>query len=63
LEIQYKGFNAKLIFSPETDTFSGEVLNTSELLAFQVSNPTDALSALQDTVDCYLKALAIKEPA
>jgi predicted HicB family RNase H-like nuclease len=63
LEIQYKGFNAKVIFSPETDTFNGEVLNTNDLLAFQVSSPEDALSAMQDTVDCYLKTLVVQEPA
>lgn len=63
MEIQYKGFSAKLIFSPETDTFNAEVLNLADVLAFQVSNPVDAFSAMQETIECYLNQVAVKELA
>ena len=63
MEIQYKGFSAKLIFSSETDTFNAEVLNSDEVLAFQVSDPIDAFSAMQETIECYLSRLTVKESA
>ena len=61
MEIQYKGFSAKLIFSPETDTFNAEVLNVDDILAFQVSNPVDAFAAMQETIECYLNQVVVKE--
>jgi predicted HicB family RNase H-like nuclease len=63
LEIQYKGFSAKLIFSPETDTFNAEVLNVDDVLAFQVSHPVDAFSAMRETIECYLNQMVAKELA
>ncbi len=61
MDIEYKGFIAKVSFSPDTDSFAGEVLNSTELLAFQVSNPAEASQALQMTVDSYLQQIALVE--
>jgi predicted HicB family RNase H-like nuclease len=54
MKIKYKGFVAEFFFCPEANSFCGEVLNTVDLITFQVGNPQDALRALQESVDRYL---------
>ena len=54
MEIEYKGFVAKISFSADTDSFFGEVENSSDVMVFHINNPGHALEALQETVDHYL---------
>jgi predicted HicB family RNase H-like nuclease len=61
LEINYKGFIGKVLFSADVDAFYGEVLNSHDLIVFQASHPHSIQEAMQNAVDCYLTYLADKE--
>jgi len=55
LEIHYRGFVAEVFFSPEAGSFCGEVLNSSDVIAFQASTLEEARQALQESVEQYLQ--------
>ncbi len=59
MELQYKGFIAKIFFSPEVGVFCGEVLNSDDVISFQVGDLQDAIYAMQQAIDHYLGHLAL----
>ena len=58
MELQYKGFIAKIFFVPKVDAFCGEVLNSKDLISFQVDDLQDANYAMQQAIDHYLEHFA-----
>lgn len=58
MELHYKGFHAKIMFSSDSDFFHGEVLNCSDLIVFQAKTPAEAELALFDAVDRYINSLS-----
>ena len=61
VELQYKGFIARLCFSPEAGTFYGEVINARDLISFQVEDLQEAKQVMRQAIDNYLKYLAAEE--
>lgn len=61
VEIEYKGYVAKILFSPETDSFRGEVLGGEDLIAFHLSDPKEALVVMQQVIESYLQQMAFNE--
>jgi len=57
VELQYKGFIARIFFSPDVGTFCGEVLNSIDLISFQVENLQEAIQVMQQAIDNYLEYL------
>jgi predicted HicB family RNase H-like nuclease len=61
VEIQYKGYIGKILFSADTTSFYGEVINSENLIAFQAPNPQSAIQAMQEAVDHYLTYMSPTE--
>ncbi len=55
MDIEYKGYLAKVFFSGDVGLFYGEILNTRDLLCFQAASLQEAINGLQQTVDRYLE--------
>lgn len=51
MEIQYKGFIGKILFSADTCTFFGEVLNSKKLIVFMGSSIQEAEQAFKNAID------------
>ncbi len=58
MEIKYKGFIAEFFFFAEASAFCGEVLNSVDVIAFQASNPEEAIDAMQKSVNRYLSYIS-----
>lgn len=61
MEITYKGFVAKITFSPAANSFSGEVLNSKHLITFQLFDLSHAKKFVQDAIDRYLSCFSDSE--
>lgn len=61
LEITYKGFVAKITFSPTANAFSGEVLNSQHLITFQLFDLSHAKDFMQDAIERYLSCFSGSE--
>lgn len=59
MEIEYKGFVAKIFFSPEVGAFCGEILNLEDVITFQVAFLEDAMQIMQEAIEHYLFYLDI----
>lgn len=57
MELQYKGFIARIFFSPEVGAFCGEVINAKDLISFQVEDIQEAIQVMQQAIDNYLEYL------
>lgn len=56
MEIQYKGFVGKILYSAEADVFYGEILNFTPLLVFQASSLQGCQEAMYFAVEDYLRS-------
>jgi len=54
MEISYKGFVARILYSADIGTFYGEILNAELLMVFQASTLQGCREAMHFTVDEYL---------
>ena len=62
--MEYKGYHAKIEFSPEDDTFVGRVLGINDVLAFDGESKQELKEMFQECIDEYLAECAElgKEP-
>src|SRR5690349_14335790 len=51
----YKGYEAVVEFDEEAGVFSGEVINTRDVITFQGRSVEELKRALQDSVEDYLE--------
>ena len=54
MEIHYKGYCAKTLFTAEADIFYGEVINCEDLIVFQAKTLQTLEKAMQEAVNQYL---------
>lgn len=54
LDIQYKGFKAKILFASDADVFYGTILSYQDIIAFQAKTLQTAEMAMQEAVRQYL---------
>ena len=54
----YKGYEAVAEFDEEAGVFSGEVINTRDVITFQGASVKELKKAFQDSVDDYLEFCA-----
>ena len=53
--MDYKGFEAIVNYDEEAKIFSGEVINTRDVITFQGESVSELEKAFQDSVDDYLE--------
>lgn len=53
--MDYKGYVAVVNFDEEAKIFSGEVVNTRDVITFQGESVSELEKAFQDSVDDYLE--------
>jgi predicted HicB family RNase H-like nuclease len=56
--MNYKGYEAVAEFDEEAGVFSGEVINTRDVITFQGSSVKELKKAFKDSVDDYLELCA-----
>lgn len=56
--LKYKGFTAKIEYSPDDEVFFGRVLNTREVITFEAGNAKDLKKEMSGTIDFYLESSA-----
>lgn len=59
MEINYKGYVAKVFFSAEVDSFYGEVTNANDVIVFQAETMQSAIQAMQTAVENYLTLIDV----
>ena len=52
--MNYKGYEAHVVFDAEAGIFHGEVINTRDVITFQGESVTELKQAFQDSIDDYL---------
>lgn len=63
MELKYKGFIAKICFSPEVGSFYGEILNSDDLITFQAASLDEAKAMVGESIEHYLAYMALLEEA
>jgi predicted HicB family RNase H-like nuclease len=53
--MDYKGFEAIVNYDEEAKIFSGEVINTQDVITFQAESVSEVEKAFHDSVDDYLE--------
>lgn len=53
--MDYKGYEAIVNYDEEAKIFSGEVINTKDVITFQGESVSELEKAFQDSVDDYLE--------
>ena len=53
--MDYKGYVAVVNYDDEAKIFSGEVINTRDVITFQGESVSELEKAFQDSVDDYLE--------
>jgi predicted HicB family RNase H-like nuclease len=59
----YKGYEAVAEFDEDAGIFSGEVINTRDVITFQGSSVKELSKAFKDSVDDYLEFCAKRKEA
>ena len=54
MRTKYKGFVAKIFFSPDVGIFCGEILNAKDLIVFQAASPLAIIEIMHAVIDEYL---------
>jgi predicted HicB family RNase H-like nuclease len=54
VKTRYKGFVAKIFFSPDAGIFCGEILNSKDLIVFQAAGPLEIIELMHEAIDDYL---------
>lgn len=54
MEIQYKGYSAKIFYLADVDIFYGEILNCDELIVFLGSTVASCIEAIHSLIDSHL---------
>jgi predicted HicB family RNase H-like nuclease len=57
----YKGYDAVVQFDEEAGVFTGEVINTRDVITFQGKSVAELKRALKDSVDDYLDFCASRK--
>ncbi len=52
--LEFKGYIGHVEFDVENDIFHGEVLNTKDVITFQVKSTASIKKAFLDSIDYYL---------
>ena len=52
--LEYKGYMGRVEFDDEAGIFSGEVINTRDVITFQGASVDELRQAFEDSVDDYL---------
>jgi predicted HicB family RNase H-like nuclease len=53
--MDYKGYKALVNYDEEAKLYSGEVINTKDVITFQAESVSELEKAFQDSVDDYLE--------
>jgi predicted HicB family RNase H-like nuclease len=53
--MEYKGYEAIVNYDEKAKIFSGEVINTKDVITFQGESVSELEKAFQDSVDDYLE--------
>ncbi|MBK7867687.1 MAG: type II toxin-antitoxin system HicB family antitoxin [Ignavibacteriales bacterium] len=53
--MDYKGYEAVVNYDEEAKIFSGEVINTKDVITFQAESVSELEKAFHDSVDDYLE--------
>lgn len=53
--MDYKGYEAVVSYDEEAKIFSGEVVNTKDIITFQGESVSELEKAFHDSVDDYLE--------
>jgi predicted HicB family RNase H-like nuclease len=53
--IKYKGYIGVVDFDPESDSFHGTVINTSDVITFYGSSVAELRAEMQKSVEAYLE--------
>ena len=56
--MNYKGYEAIIQFSEEDEVFSGEVLNTRDVITFEGASVKELKRAFEDSIEDYLEFCA-----
>jgi len=56
--LEYKGYVGNVVFDDEAGVFSGEVVNTRDVITFQGASVDELRKAFEDSVDDYLEFCA-----
>jgi predicted HicB family RNase H-like nuclease len=59
--VTYKGYDAVVEFDEEAGVFTGEVINTRDVIAFQGKSVAQLKRAFKDSVDDYLAFCASRK--
>lgn len=59
--MDYKGYEAVFNYDEEAKIFSGEVINTKDVITFQGESVVELEKAFHDSVDDYLEFCELQE--
>ncbi len=54
MEIKYRGYCAKILYSADVDIFYGEISNSEELIVFLGSTLENCIEAIHSLIDSHL---------
>ena len=60
MKTKYKGYMAKIFFSPDVGIFCGEILNSKDLIVFQAAGPLEIIELMHEAIDDYLTSQEVK---